>query len=96
VTVTGVVSLAEPVKNGVVLLERDIGELNVTVGGAVSTVNVTGSLVPAGFPSELGCVAIAVYSPLDSFGLTLPEVQLPPPGVAVAFETTDPVAVPPA
>ena len=45
-TVTGVVSLAVPVKDGVVLLEGDGGGLKVTLGAAVSTVNVTGALVP--------------------------------------------------
>jgi hypothetical protein len=53
-TVTAVVSLAEPVKDGVVSFDGDSGWFNVTVGEAVSTVNVTGALTPAGFPSELG------------------------------------------
>jgi len=51
--VTVVVSLAVPVKDGVVLLERSAGEFNVTVGGAVSTLNVTAALRPAGLPSGL-------------------------------------------
>jgi hypothetical protein len=58
--VTGVVSLANPVKDGVVSLEGDFGWFSVTSGDAVLTVNVTGSLVPAGLPSELGWVATAV------------------------------------
>jgi hypothetical protein len=45
-TVTGLVSLAVPVKDGVALLDGDLGEFNVTVGAAVFTVNVTGELVP--------------------------------------------------
>jgi hypothetical protein len=53
-TVTVVVSLAEPVKEGMVLFDGDSGWFNATVGDAVSTVNVTGPLTPAGFPSELG------------------------------------------
>jgi hypothetical protein len=58
-TVTGVVSLAVPVKDGVVLLDGDSGEFKVTLGAAVSTVNVTGALVPV---SDLGlvCEACAV------------------------------------
>jgi hypothetical protein len=59
--VTAVVSLAVPVKDGVVSLEGDLGVLSVTLGAAVSTVNVTGALRPAGSPNELGSVAIAVY-----------------------------------
>jgi hypothetical protein len=37
----------------VVLLDRTAGEFRVTVGAAVLTVNVTGSLLPAGLPSGL-------------------------------------------
>jgi hypothetical protein len=59
-TVTGVVSLAVPVKDGVLLLDGEGGVLSVTVGGAVSTTNVTWLLLPGGFPSELGWVAVAV------------------------------------
>jgi hypothetical protein len=59
-TVTGVVSLAVPAKEGVLLLDGDGGELNVTVGGAVFTTNVTGLLLPGGFPRELCWVAVAV------------------------------------
>jgi len=48
-TVTGVVSLAVPVKDGVVLLEGWVSEFKVTVGGIAEsefTVKVTGALVP--------------------------------------------------
>jgi hypothetical protein len=93
---TAVVSLAVPVKNGVVLLDGDFGWFNVSLGGPVSTVKVTGSLMPAGFPSELGCVATAVYCPLDKAGLASPDAQVPPVPVAIAVETTDPFAVDPA
>ena len=94
---TGVVSLPVPVKAGAVLFDRSAGEFNVTLGAAVSTVNVTGgSLTPAGFPSGLSCIAIAVYCPLDRAGLASPELQSPPLPVAVAVETTEPVAVAPA
>ena len=34
--------------------------------------NITGPLLPRGFPCELGCVAIAVYWPIDSAGLASP------------------------
>ena len=95
-TMTGVVSLAVPVNDGVTLFDGDAGWRSVTVGGAVSTAKVTGLLVPAGLPSELGCVAIAVYCPLASTGLALPEVQLPPVPAAVAVETTEPPTLDPA
>jgi hypothetical protein len=55
-----VLSLAVPVKDGVVLLDGDFVAFNVTVGELVLTVKVTGSLTPAGLPSELGWVAWAV------------------------------------
>ena len=59
-TTTCVESLAVPVKEGVVSLERETGAFSVTVGAVVSTVNVTRWLAPAGFPSELSWVATAV------------------------------------
>jgi hypothetical protein len=59
-TVTVVVSLASPLKDGFVLFDGDGGWLNDTVGDAVLTTNVTLLLLPSGFPSELGCVATAV------------------------------------
>ena len=59
--VTAVVSLAVPVKDGVRLFDGEVGCASVTVGAAVSIVNVAGALCPSGFPtSELGSVAIAV------------------------------------
>jgi hypothetical protein len=90
------VSLAEPSNVGFVLLDGDTGWPSVTVGEAVSTVNVTGALTPAALPSELGCVAIAVYWPLGRGGAEGPDVHVPPVGVAVAVATTVPVAVAPA
>ena len=85
-------SLALPVKDGVASLERATGWFSVTAGAVVSTANVTGTLVPGGFPSELSWLAIAVYScfPLDSAGVASPDVQLPPWTVAVALETSEP------
>ena len=77
-------------------MEGDFTGFNVTAGELVSTTNVTGELVPAGFPSELGCVATAVYCPLERVGLALPDVQLPPSGVAVAIAMTVPLALLPA
>ena len=56
---TGVVSLAVPVNDGVVLSDGDSGGFNVTVGAAVSTVNVTGELVPVS-DGRFVCVACAV------------------------------------
>ena len=68
----------------------------VTIGGAV-TEKVTGPLRPAGFPgSELFWVATAVYSPIGREGLAPPDVQLAPVPVAVALETSVPLAVAPA
>ena len=77
-------------------MEGDFTGLKVTAGELVSTTNVTGELVPAGFPSELGCVATAVYRPLERAGLGGPEVQLPFAGVAVAIAMTVPLALLPA
>src|SRR5438105_2051189 len=95
-TVTGVVSLAEPLNDGAVLLDGDFTGSNVTVGEVVSTVNVRGSLTPEGLPSELSCVAIAVYWPFESAGLAWPDAKAPPVPVAVAVATTAPLAVAPA
>ena len=89
------VSLAVPVKDGVVLLDGT-SWFSATLGVVVSTVKVTGELVPVGFPSELGWVASAVYCPLGSAGLALLEVQAPPVPVADAVETAVPLAVAPA
>src|SRR5438270_8143755 len=94
-TVTVPVSLALPVNDGVVSFDGDFGWSKVTVGEAVLTTKVTALLLPAGFPSELGCVATAVYWPLDNAGLACPELQLPPVPAAVALETTVPSAEPP-
>ena len=58
-TVTGVVSLAVPVKDGVVLLDGDSGEFKATLGAVMSTVNVTGKLVPIS-DVKLVCDACAV------------------------------------
>src|SRR5437899_13029157 len=96
--VTVVVSLAVPLNDGVVSLDGEDGDLSVTVGDVVSTVKDTGLLVPAGFPSELCCVAIAVYVclPFSSAGLAGDELQPPPVPVAVALERTGPSALLPA
>src|SRR3981189_388352 len=60
-TVTCVLSLPKPLKDGVVFLEGDSIGFRVTVGEEVSTSKLTVLLLPSGFPSELFCVAIAVY-----------------------------------
>src|SRR5438128_1908647 len=97
-TTTSLASSLVPVKDGVGSLDRDGGTFKVTVGAAVSTVNVRASLEPVGFPIELSCMATAVYVcfPFASAGCALPEIQLPPAGVAVAVATTEPAALPPA
>jgi hypothetical protein len=93
VTVTGVVSLAKPVKEGVVLLLSGAGWWRLTVGGFVFTVNDTVLLCPVPLPSELSCAATAVYSPLSSAGLASPELQPPPVPDAVAVDTAVPSAL---
>src|SRR5207249_3764972 len=95
-TMTGVVSLAEPLKVGAVSFDGDFGAFKVTVGEVVSTMKVTALLLPGGFPSELSCTATAVYCPLESGGLALPDVQAPPVPVAVAVATSAPLAAAPA
>ena len=77
-TTTEGVSLAVPVKVGLVLLEGDFGCVRVTVGGAVLTVNAIGLLSPAGFPAELGCTATAVYWPLTRAGAAGFDAHEPP------------------
>ena len=87
-TMTGVVSLASPLKDGFVLLEGEVIEFSDTLGDAVLTVNLMLLLVPAGLLTELAWVAAAVYSPLDRAGLALPEFQLPGAFVASALATS--------
>ena len=53
------VSLAVPLKDGVVLFDSGAGELIVTVGGAVLIVNVCVALRPT-FSASSVCVACAV------------------------------------
>ncbi len=79
--------MAVPVNDGAVTLDGDSGWSNVTVGEFVSTLKVTGGLLPVGFPSELGWYATAVYWPFDRSGVTVPEVQLPPVPGALAVDT---------
>jgi hypothetical protein len=90
-----VVSLAVPVNEGVVSFVRAGGAFSVTVGGAVSILNVRDSLTPSGFPSELSCLATAVYCPSARAGLAPLELQLPPVPPAVALATGEPVALGP-
>src|ERR1700724_1362008 len=94
-TVTALVSVAVPVNDGVATLDRGFGwGLRVTVGAAVSSLSVTGALVPSGLPnSELFCDAIAVYvcAPAGSGVFSGLEVHDSPAGVAVASETIAPV-----
>jgi hypothetical protein len=85
-----------PTKLGCVSLDGETGCSSVTVGADVSTVKVTGELLPAGFPSELCWTATAVNVPFVSDGLASPEDQLPPVPVAVAVDTTVPLALDPA
>src|ERR1700724_746619 len=90
-TVTALVSVAVPVNAGLGLLERGFAcGFNVTVGGFVSTTKVTGVLLPSGLPEiELFWTAIAVkvWVPLASVGLTGPEPHASPTGFAVTSAT---------
>ncbi len=86
-TTTGVVSVASPLKDGLVLFDGEVIDFRVTLGEAVLMVNLTPLLVPAGFPSELDWVATAVYWPLDRAGLALPEFHVPGALVASALAT---------
>src|SRR5947209_14932316 len=53
-TVTGVVLLAVPVKDGVGLSDGDAGAFNVTLGAAASAVNITGeTTAPPAISSRL-------------------------------------------
>ena len=88
--VTAVWSLAVPENEGAALAVGDSGGFSVTVGGEVSTMNVTGWLLPAGFPIALVWVASAVNVPLPSARVAWPEVQLPGVPVAVAVARTFP------
>src|SRR6476619_6070846 len=94
-TVTVVVSLAEPPNDGAVLLDGDCTGFKVTVGDVVSTVKATAVLAPGGLPSERSCLASAVYWPLESAGLAVPDAKAPPVPVAVAVATTGPLTVAP-
>ena len=71
-TVTGVWSLAAPENAGTLFGDGDGGALSVTVGRAVSTMNVTGRLLPAGLPIALCCTATAVNVPLHWTDANLP------------------------
>jgi hypothetical protein len=57
---SGPMSLALPVNDGVALFVRAGGAFNTTVGAAGSTSKWIGALAPVGFPMELSSVAIAV------------------------------------
>src|ERR1039458_7675424 len=58
----------------------------VTTGGVVSTVNVTGELLPSGFLSELSWVARAGYVPSAS-AFASPDSHAPRVPIAVAVDT---------
>ena len=78
-TTTGASALAVPVNDGVRCFDGVTSAFSVTVGGLVSTVKLTGELVPGPFPSELGSTAIAVYSPSVRAGADDTGPQLPAP-----------------
>ena len=80
---TGSVSLALPLKDGVVLFDGDAGWANVTSGEEVLIAKVTALLAPSGLPRELFWVARAVYSPFAN-GVTVLASQLPPVTSAVS------------
>jgi uncharacterized membrane protein len=88
-------------ETGSPIFGTDGNHLNEAAGGACTgtgggvIVNVTGGLRPAGFPSELACVAIAVYWPVEMAGDAPPDVQRAPVPLAVAIETIAPFVVAP-
>jgi hypothetical protein len=96
-TVTCVVSLAVPVNDGCVLFDSGLASgFSATLGDSVSTMNVTGALVPGELPIELACVAVAVYVPRGRAGVAGPDVHAPPVPIAVAVARTGAFAVVPA
>ena len=71
----------------------------VTVGGSTSTVKWISALLPVGLPTELRCVAIAVYVPSTSdtpLAISEGEDQTPPDTSATTEATGDSVSVAPA
>jgi hypothetical protein len=96
-TVTVVVSVAVPVNDGVVLFDSGLASaFNVTFGDSVSTMKVTGALVPGELPIALVWVAVAVYVPRVRAGAAGFDAHEPPAPSAKAVARTGPVAVFPA
>jgi hypothetical protein len=96
-TVTGVVSLAVPVNDGCGLFDSGLTNgFKLTLGDSVSTMKVTGALVPGELPIELACVAVAVYVPRGRAGAACPDVHVPPVPIAVAVATAGAFTVVPA
>src|ERR1700759_4322360 len=91
-TVTGVVSPAEPVKEGVALLLGVGTAASETAGAGVETVKLIVLLAPGASPNSLPCSAIAVYVPSCSGDDTFPELHDPPVPEASACATGSPVA----
>ena len=82
--------------DGVVSFEGDSGLLRVTVGEAVSTVNVTGLLTPFGAPEGAFLGGDGCVLPPPRAGLAASEAEPPPVPAAVAVATADPLTVAPA
>src|SRR5437660_2716921 len=95
-TVTGVLSPAVPLNEGVGLGLRAASGFRVTEGAVVSTTNLTGALAPT-LRALSVCTACAVYVPSGSVAEAAPELHCPATGAApVAFATGVPDAASPA
>ncbi len=90
-TTTWVSALAVPVNDGVRTFEGVVGVASVTVGTLVSTLKLTGELLPSSLPSELGSTAMAVYSPSFRPGAEETGPHLPDLTVAAAVAAGLPV-----
>ncbi len=86
-TITGVLSLAVPVKDGVVSLLGVAIEPSETFGAGVSTRKWIAPLVPGPSPNSLSCSATAVYSPSESGVERGSELQGPPVPAACTSAT---------
>ena len=91
-TETGVASVDVPENEGVVSLLTAGGGVSVTVGGSVSTTNVTGALSPTASAPSFRCnaTAVKVCWPPGSAGAAGPELQLPWAAGAVAIAARGP------
>src|ERR1700683_28489 len=95
-TMTWVSALAVPLNFGVWSRDGEGGCSSVTLGDSVLTMNFTALLVPGSLPSELGCVATALYSPSANCGLAAFDSQAPPAPEGAELATSVPSGLGPA